>query len=169
MPVLVENKVIVSEQKLRDQLIQKGFGERKEKELVLDLWETAFLIEKKKITVKDTKGKSIKEKKILGLGEKKDRRFYSKLIAYKDLRERGYCVRTGFKFGFDFRVYPKGKNPGEAHSQWCVDVKTQEEKFSMQQLSRAVRLAQNLHTLVIIAIVDSENEINYYELKRLVP
>lgn len=169
MPELIENKVIVSEQRLRDQLIQKGFGERKEKTLVLDLWETIFLMQKEKFSIKDLKGKKVREKALLALGERTEKKFYSKFLVFKDLRERGYCVKTGFKFGSDFRVYPRGKKPGEEHSQWCVDVKTQEEKLSMQQLSRSVRLSQNLKTTEIVAVVDSEDEINYYEIKRLVP
>ncbi len=169
MVLLVENKVIVSEQRLRDQLIQKGFGERKERELVLDLFEAIFLVEKNKLSVKDAKGKKLKKEKLLSLGEKADKKFYSKFLVFCDLRERGYCVKTGLKFGFDFRVYPRGKKPGEEHSQWVIEVNTQSEKLSMQQLSRMVRLAQNLKTTAILSIVDSEDEINYYEMKRLVP
>ncbi len=167
--MLAENKVIVSEKNIRDQLIQKGFGERKERELVLDLHEALYLTEKGKLTVKDSKGKKVDKKKLLAIGEKKDKKFYSKQLVFKDLRDRGYCVRTGFKFGFDFRVYPRGKKPGEEHSQWVVDIKTQSEKLGMTGLSRMVRLAQNLKTIAIQAIVDSEDEINYYEIKRLVP
>ncbi len=30
------------------------------------------------------------------------------LIAYRDLRNRGFIVKSGFKFGTHFRVYERG-------------------------------------------------------------
>lgn len=168
MAELLENKVIVEKKRKRDQLIGKGFGERMEKELVLDLKEALYLLENKKVEVKKGKSK-ISPKKLLELGESLDSRFYSIYLVFKDLRDRGYIVKTGYKFGFDLRVYPRGKKPGEEHTQWVVNVCTQEESFSMPELSRMVRLSGNLNTALLQAVVDSENDINYYEIKRLLP
>jgi len=168
MPELVENKVIVTQKRKRDQLITKGFGERIEKELVLDLKEALYLVGKGKIEVKKGKRK-VSAKKLLELGELLEKGFCSKFLVFKDLRDRGYVVRTGYKFGFDLRVYPRGKKPGEEHSQWVVNVCTQDNQFSMPELSRMVRLSGNLNTTLLQAIVDSENDINYYEIKRILP
>ena len=88
---------------------------------------------------------------------------------YSDLRERGYVVKTGFKFGFDLRVYPKGKKPGEAHTQWVITVKGQNDKINFIELSRKVRLSGNIKTKLMFAVVDSENDINYYETIRVTP
>ena len=52
MPVLIANKVIVKEKKIKDVLIQKGFGDKKEGELILDLLEAAYLMEKDKLDPK---------------------------------------------------------------------------------------------------------------------
>lgn len=166
---LAENKVIVSERRLADQLASKGFGERKGHELILDLFEAINLIEKEKLNVKDLKGKKLSAKKLLELGLSRDKKFYSKLIVFKELREKGFVVRTGLKFGSDFRVYPKGKNPGQEHTQWIVNVLPEETKFSLAELSRLVRLSQNLKTTALLAVVDSENYVNFYEMKRIVP
>ena len=168
MPELVENKVIVSRKRKRDQLITKGFGERVEKELVLDLKEALYLVEKGKIEVKKGKRK-VSAKKLLELGNSLEKGFYSIYLVFRDLRDRGYVVRTGYKFGFDLRVYPRGKKPGEEHSKWVVNVCTQDAAFSMPELSRMVRLSGNLNTTLLQAVVDSENDINYYEIKRILP
>jgi tRNA-intron endonuclease len=165
----VQNKVLVQDRRTIDQLSQKGFGERKDRELVLDLKEAVFLIEKEKLDVEDEKEKKISREELLKLGIKSEKNFYSKFLVYADLRQRGYVVRTGYKFGFDLRVYPRGKKPGEEHTQWVIDVKTQDDKFTMPAFSRAVRLSGNLKTTLLVAVVDSENDINYYEVKRLVP
>lgn len=169
MALLIANKVIVEDKKLKDQLIQKGFGERIEKQLVLDLKESLFLLEKGKVEIEDTDSKKIGENKLLKYASKKEKGFYPKYVVYKDIRERGYCIKTGYKFGFDFRVYPRGKKPGEEHTYWVVNVRTQDERISMIEFSRMVRLAGNLKTILLIAIVDSENDINYYEVGRITP
>ena len=82
------------------------------------------------------------------------------------MRNRGYCVKTGFKFGFEFRVYPKGKLPGESHSKIVVCVLPQNKRISMVELNRMVRLAKALNTELILAVIDSEDEINYYKIER---
>ena len=165
---LVENKVLVEHLATKDRLIQKGFGELKSRALVLDLREALYLLEKSKLKIKHH-GKAVTGRSLRSMAAKKEKNFYKKFVVFSDLWDRGYVVKTGFKFGFDFRVYPKGKRPGEEHSQWVVEVKTQDEQFKMPELSRFVRMAQTLHTTPLVAIVDSENEINYYQLGRLVP
>lgn len=168
MELLSGSKVVVFDKKLREQLRQKGFGELKERSLVLDLFEATFLLGKEKIQVEDKKGERVSESELLKIGGRQ-KGFHERLVVFSDLRNRGYCVKTGFKFGFDFRVYPRGKNVGEAHSQWVVQVLNQSERFSMIELSRMVRLAQNLKTNLLLAIVDSEDEVNYYKIERIVP
>ncbi|MFH1225166.1 MAG: tRNA-intron lyase [Candidatus Diapherotrites archaeon] len=182
MALLIDNKVLVDDRKLADQLQQKGFGERCGREFVLDLYEAAYLLEKGKIEITGSegaqaKGKKEKKKKaralgfeeILGAGSALEKNFYTKFIVYRDLRERGYCIKTGFKFGFDFRVYPRGKMQGQEHSQWVINVATQQGKWSMPEFSRMVRLSGNLKTVMLQAVVDAENDINYYEVKRVTP
>ncbi len=169
MALLLENKVLVHERKVADQLQQKGFGEHEDHDLVLDLWEAAYLSEKEKLEVVDEQRKPLDRDQLLALAGKKDKRFYSKYAVYADLRTRGYVVKTGFKFGADFRVYPRGKKPGEEHTQWAVNVFTQDDKFNMVGFSRMVRLAGNLKTQMLAAVVDAENEVNYYGFDRVTP
>jgi tRNA-intron endonuclease len=165
---LVEDKVIVTEKEFKDHLISKGFGERKGKELILDLYEALHLLEKEKLSLEDIKGKKVSEKQLIELGLKNNKNFYSAFQVFNDLTNKGYVVKTGFKFGFSFRVYPKGKKTGEAHTAFVVMLASQEKNLLMPQLSRAVRLAANLNTSLLIAVIDSENEISYYEVSRRV-
>jgi len=169
MPTLVQNKVIVESQREYSQLQQKGFGEKTTHEFVLDLGEALFLLEKNKLSAKDLKGKKLTAKSLLSYAEKREKNFYTKFLVFRDLRERGFCVKTGFKFGFDFRVYPRGQKPGTAHTQWVVHVAVQGEKIGMPGFSRMVRLAGNIRTTLLLAVVDSENDINYYQTDRVTP
>ena len=163
---LLENKVLVEDSTLKGTLVEKGFGENKGRALVLDLFEALYLVQKDKLTLLDKKSKSVGEKKIFSLGLEHDKNFYSKFIVFSDIKEKGYCIKTGLKFGFDFRVYPKGKKMGTAHSEFGIHVAPENEKLTMTQLSRMTRLAGNIHIKAIVAVVDRENEINYYELGR---
>ncbi|MEK6958711.1 MAG: tRNA-intron lyase [archaeon] len=164
---LMETKIIVDDATTKGTLVEKGFGEGKGRGLVLDLFEAIYLTEKGKLSVCDNKGKSISTKKLLTLGLESDKNFYTKNAVYADIKEKGYCIKTGLKFGFDFRVYPKGKKVGEAHSEYGLHVATENEKLNMTQLSRMTRLAGNIHLKAVIAVVDREDEINYYEAERL--
>ncbi len=169
MCLLVQNKAVVEKKKLQSQLQQKGFGERQEGEFVLDLKEALYLLEKKKLELKDRQGKKVSKKKLLAYASRREKNFFSKYAVFRDLRNRGFCTKTGFKFGFDFRVYPRGKKPGQSHTQWVVHVATQSERFNMIELSRMVRLSGNIRTQMLIAVVDSENDINYYKIERITP
>lgn len=169
MCLLVGNNAVVEKKRLASQLQQKGFGERSEGEFVLDMYEALYLLEKKKLKLKDKQGKAVSRKRLLSYCEKKIKNFYLKFQVYKNLREKGFCTKTGFKFGFDFRVYPRGKKPGQAHSKWVVNVVGQNERFNMIGLSRMVRLSGNIRTEMLMAVVDSENDINYYAVERITP
>ena len=162
---LIENKVLVSDSTLKGMLVEKGFGENKGRELILDLYEALFLVTNKKIIVKQGK-KKISGKELLLLGLDNDKKFYSKSLVFSDIKEKGYTIKTGLKFGFDFRIYPKGKKMGETHSQYGLIVASENEKLSMTQISRITRLAGNIHIKAIVAVVDQENNINYYLIDR---
>jgi len=169
MAILIDDKVSLRDKKEADRLRQRGFGEAKGQELVLDLFEALYLMGNAKLGIVDTKDKGINEEEFVKYADKKIKNFYSKYQVYNDMRERGFVVKTGFKFGFDFRVYPRGKKPGQAHSQWCINVTSQHDKYNFIEMSRMVRLSGNLKTKLLNAVVDSENDINYYEVTRVTP
>ena len=111
---------------------------------------------------------------LLEYGTKKDPRLHEKYIVYKDLRDRGLLVKTGFKFGCDFRVYQRGvtlkkgpKSPGE-HTKWVVYTVPEDYTCSFQELSRAVRLAHSIRAKMLWAIVDNESNVTYYTITRSV-
>ena len=135
--------------------------------MVLDAFELVFLVEKEKAVVKDSKNKKINAEKLLQRFQKVNPNFFNHFQVFRDLRGKGHCVKTGFKFGADFRVYPKGKRVGEAHTEMVVNVHSPQEKLSLTQMGRFIRLAQTLKTKAVLAVVDGENHVNYYALERI--
>ncbi len=166
---LLENKAVVT--KGFEELEQRSYGKRIEDRLELSIVETLYLLEKKKIAVK--KGKTgIKHKKLMEHGLKLDKRLHEKYIVFRDLRNKGLVVKTGFKFGSDFRCYERGvivkrgpKAPSE-HTKWVVYCVPEDYTCSFQELSRAVRLAHSIRATFLWAIVDCEDEVTFYEVVR---
>ena len=79
---------------------------------------------------------------------------------YKDLIERGFIVKSGFKYGSNFRVY---KNSMDEHSEYLVSYM---EKDLWYVIARAVRLASNVRKKLIIAGI-IENKPLYIKIERL--
>ncbi|HJW97225.1 MAG TPA: tRNA-intron lyase [archaeon] len=169
---LLENKLVIS--KGFDELLQRSFGKYDERKLELSFVEAIYLLEKGRISVK--KGnKKLGYQELMDFGLEKDRRLHEKYIVYKDIRERGFVAKTGFKFGCDFRVYQRGvgvkKGPKAAseHTKWIVYTVPEDYACSFAELSRAVRLAHSIRAQMLWAIVDNENDVTYFEVVRIKP
>ncbi len=135
----------------------------------LSLVEALYLVKKRKLSV----GMSFK--KFYEYCSKMDKRFRERYYVYQDLRDRGFLVKTGFKFGCDFRVYEKGvklkRGPKtqKEHTKWIVFAVPEDFTCSFPELSRAVRLAHNIRARMLWAILDNENDMTYYEVLRMKP
>ncbi len=169
---LLENKILVW--KNFGELTEKGYGKELGSRLELAFTEALYLLEKGKINVKKDKTR-FNFKKLLEFGLKKDPRLHEKFIVYRDFRERGLVVKTGFKFGCDFRVYKRGvsvkkgpKKPGE-HTKWIVFAVPEDYTCSFTELSRAVRLAHSIRARMLWAIVDNEDNVTFYRIERIKP
>lgn len=161
------DKTIVTDNDAISLLVDKNFGEKYLKYLVLDQYETIYLMEKDRLGVYLKEKKLTAEeiiKKILGKCDKSY--FFHRYSVFKDLRQKGHIVKTGLKFGFDFRVYPKGKKIDEAHTEFVVEVLPENKQITPDVLARNIRMAIALHTKLVLAVVDNELEISYYTLDR---
>lgn len=104
--------------------------------------------------------------KIKKRGTELDSKFGIKARVYEDLREKGLVPKTGFKFGTHFRVYKDFVSPENlSHAKYLVQALEPNTKLNPPEISRAVRLAQNVRKKMLFAIVN--NDISYLELKRI--
>jgi len=164
--ILSGTKVLVVESDLKSFLREKGFGEERGKRQELSLIEALFLVENGKMRVVDGE-RNLDFDDLLKIGNRVEENFYSKYLVYSDLRTRGLLVRTGLKFGSDFRVYERGKKIKVSHSRYLVHVVPEEYTCSFPELVRAIRLSQNVNKLMIYAIVDEEGDVTYYQIDRV--
>lgn len=179
---MAENRIIVWGSEGIALYEESGYGkpqpEEKPDRLELELIEAAYLVEKGKLKVvkkESGKKKKLEFKDIFETGIASINLFQSSYYVYRDLRERGYLVKTGFKFGTVFRVYERGvklirgpKAPHE-HTKYIMQPVAEESAFSLPEMSRAVRLAHNIRATLVWAVVDKENDVTYYNIQRLTP
>ena len=144
-------------------------------ELQLSLSEALHLVERDEIEVVEEE-KAFTREELFERCVSMDDEFPQKFSVYSDLRERGYIVKSGFKFGAHFRVYPRGVNPyvdgpkdNKQHTQWVVHAVQEDKTMSFQEMSRAVRLANNIRATMLWGVVDSENGVTYYEVDHVNP
>ncbi|MFC2162591.1 tRNA-intron lyase [Candidatus Altiarchaeota archaeon] len=164
--ILSGTKVLVGDNDTKSQLKQRGFGEDEENAHVLSLIEAVYLTEEGKLDVMKGDDK-LSLDDMIKLGAETEEEFYNKYIVYKDLRKRGITVRSGLKFGTDFRLYDRGVNVGEGHSKQLVHVVPEEYTCSFPELARSLRLAKTVNKDMIYAIVDEESDVTYYLVDRL--
>lgn len=86
-----------------------------------------------------------------------------RLSVYADLRDRGACPRTGFKFGADFRVY---EAPEDDHAGLLVSAVEHGRRMPVVELSRAVRLAHGVRKRMVFALVDGDGSVEYTSVER---
>ena len=168
-----EDKVIVIDK--WEQVYEPGYyGKHLGNRLELAMVEACLLLKRGRIRIlKDKKPMSFHD--LYSLSSSLDKRFSHRYRVYEDLRERGLLVRTGFKFGCDYRVYERGvqlkKGPKGAkeHTKWIVYCVPEDFTMSFQELSRSVRLAHNIRAKMLWAIVDNEADVTYYQVTRHKP
>lgn len=164
---LVENKLIVWNIEDSRKLFSSGFfgkpvGISKPKQdefdapVILDLLEGYYLFAKKKEIQIVKEGKKISEDLLLKICNREYAQFEEKLLAYSRLRDAGFVVSPGIKFGADFAAYERG--PGLDHAPYLVRVASQSSKITATDIVLAGRLATTVRKQFIIAIPDLDQQ-----------
>jgi len=164
---LFENRVVVWDIEASRRLFKEGYfgkplGIPKPKDfefdapLILDLMEAYYLTMKKAIFVEDQTGKELTPKQLKDTCQASYTDFDEKFLVYKKLREAGYVVSPGIKFGSDFAVYEHG--PGIDHAPYIVQVVPPDSKMTATSMVRSGRLATTVRKQFIIAISDKEKK-----------
>jgi tRNA-intron endonuclease, archaea type len=144
------------------------FGEQNEDKIQYSLTEALYLSEKEKMEI-IANNKKLTKKDFLEKCRKIDKKIQIKYPVFKDLREKGYVVKTALKFGADFRVYEKGAKLGEEHAKWIVFADHESKKLTWHEFSAKNRVAHSTKKNLLLAIVDEEGDISYYEVKWIKP
>lgn len=165
---LVGNSVSSNSQDAFTLYRKSGFGEPIGEKVQYSMTEALFLAEKGRIKI-FFKTKELNFSELMKKANSSDKRIGVKYPVFKNLRERGYVVKTALKFGADFRVYEHGFQPGEKHAKWIVFADHESEKFTWHEFSAKNRVAHSTKKNLLLAILDEEGDVSYYEVKWLKP
>ena len=135
----------------------------------LSLSESLYLLEKNKLLLYDGRNKIIDKEKFIKKASKSESNFWVRYIVFKDMRNRGYIIKTALKFGADFRVYDRGVKPGEDHARWIVYPVHEGEKFTWFDFAAKNRVAHSTKKRLMMGVVDDENDVTYWEAKWIRP
>ena len=149
---------------------QSRFGSLAEDGKVeLSLLEALYLMEKGRLLAKSQSGRTLTFESYLKLAQKVEPNFWIRYCVFKDMRNRGYIIKTALKFGADFRVYERGVKPGEDHAKWIVYPVHEGSTLTWHEFSAKNRVAHSTKKRLLMGIVDDEGDVTYYEVKWMRP
>lgn len=137
--------------------------------LQLSLAEALYLLEKGRITVNDGRNKKMSFELFLKKANKIEPDFWIRYCVYRDIRNRGYIIKTALKFGADFRIYDRGVKPGDDHAKWIVYPVHEGSHMTWYDFAAKNRVAHSTKKRLLIGIVDNEADVTYYEIRWIRP
>lgn len=162
---IVSEKVTSNSKEAFDLFASQRFGEKKGEKITYILSEALYLFEEKKMDLFDSKNKLLTEEEIIKKFRKIDKKFKTKYIVFRDLRKKGYVVKTALKYGAEFRVYDKGVKIESGHSKWICFPVLESRTMTWQEFSAKNRVAHSTKKNLLIAIIDEEEDVSYFEIK----
>jgi tRNA-intron endonuclease, archaea type len=136
--------------------------------LQVSLLEALYLLEKGKLDILEKKD-PLDFPKFLARAKKAEPNFYIRYSVFKDIRNRGYIIKTALKFGADFRVYDRGVKPGEDHARWIVYPVHEGSTMTWYEFSAKNRVAHSTKKRLLIGVVDDEGDVTYWEIRWMRP
>ncbi len=147
---------------------KSSFGEKKSGKIEYSFVESLYLIEHNKMKVLSG-SKQLNLDSLIKKLKKIDKRIESKYLVYKDLRKKGYVLKTALKFGADFRVYSKGSHPGKSHAPWLLFITKDSSQLSWNEFAAKNRIAHSTNKRLLLAVIDEESSVSYYEVSWMRP
>jgi tRNA-intron endonuclease len=136
--------------------IPKPKGIQFSQPLVLDLIEGYYLTLKSKLKLRTINGSPMSSSNIKSLCKNQYDEFDTKYLVFQELRDRGYIVSPGIKFGCDFAVYERG--PGIDHAPYLVQVYKPGFDITATAIVLAGRLATTVKKQFIVAIPKTKDK-----------
>lgn len=165
---LFTNQVVITENSNEARVLhdQNRYGSKVEDgQIKLSLHEAYYLMEKGKLEIFDGRKKILTEKEYLTKAKKIEPNFWVRYVVFKDMRSRGYIIKTALKFGADFRVYDRGVKPGEDHAKWVVYPVHEGSTLTWYEFAAKNRVAHSTKKKLMLGVVDDESDVTYWEVK----
>ncbi|MDQ3972228.1 MAG: tRNA-intron lyase [Thermoproteota archaeon] len=158
-------KFIIDDEKHRDQLKNKGFGEKEDSEYVLKPYEALYLIYTKKLIIKD-RDNTVDFDGLVRTILKRDKNILTRFMVYRDLRSRGYIPKEGFGFGVDFRVYDRGEYEKKP-AKYVVFGISEGTKIKADKLAETIEQITRMGKDAVVAVIERRGEVIYYKMSKV--
>ena len=162
---LINEKTIVINPKMQNILTERGFGESEKDTLVLDSFETLYLLYNNKLELKKVNKTIVFDELIQKYIQKHDD-ILTRFLLYRDLRTKGYVVKDGFGFGSDFRVYERG-NYGLKDAKFLIFAFNEGTQQKIGKLYKNIGEITKMGKEPIIAVIERRGEIIYYKINKM--
>ncbi|NHV45867.1 MAG: tRNA-intron lyase [Candidatus Verstraetearchaeota archaeon] len=167
--ILMGNKIIVTGSGAEKLHEQGYYGEWEDNKLVLFDVEALYLLDNNKIILVDESNKVLTFQELVNLLLKNDPNIWLRYLLYSDLRRRGYVVKEGYGKGLEFRVYRRGAMIGKEPAKYLVYGLIEGKTISISELKNISNKAKLSNKDLIIAVIDRQGEITYYEAMEIIP
>ena len=161
----INEKVIILNPKMQAILIDRGFGESEKDTLILDSFETLYLLYNNKLELKKVNKAIVFDELIQKYIQKNDDTL-TRFLLYRDLRTKGYVVKDGFGFGSDFRVYERGSY-GLKDAKFLIFAFNEGTQEKIGSLYKNIEQITKMGKEPIIAVIERRGEIIYYKINKI--
>ena len=144
------------------------FGDLSSSGLALDRVEAAYLLEMGRVDVRSASDRRVKWADLFRRALRAERGFGVRYLVYRDLRQRGYVVRSGPP-PVAFSVLPRGGTLHKTPARFWVEVHSERAPFDLASVSARVRAAQSAKKSLLLGVVDEESDLTYYRVRRSAP
>lgn len=160
---LMDDHVIVEEG--ADEVYEHGYygSFDEDRKLMLSPVESLLLLERGRLNITaDDKNDAFTFDEILTYFLKNDPQIWIRYLVYRDLRSRGYIVRSGLDDPIHYRIYPRGGVLGKDEAAYLVCIVVEGTPFKLGVLDNVTRQARNVRKKLVLAVIDNVGEVTYY-------
>jgi tRNA-intron endonuclease, archaea type len=144
----------------------RGFyGTPAEGGLRLDRFESVYLAETGRLGSVDERGRTLPWPSLFRRAARADPEFDVRYVVYRDLRQRGYVVRSSPP-PLLFSVLPRGGILHKTPAKFWVTAQTERIPFELARLVGLAEQAQRAKKLLLVGLVDEESDLTYYRVRR---
>ncbi len=160
---LIEDKAVLTGAEAESLYQQGFFGELESGRLTLLDVEVLFLLEKEKVVVADSAGKLMTFAELVNYFSVNNPNLWLRYLLYSDLRRRGYVVKPGYGPKLEFRVYKRGAAVGREAAKYLVYGLVEGKTISISELRAISNTAKLSNKELVLAVIDRQGEITYYD------
>ncbi|MCI4335318.1 MAG: tRNA-intron lyase [Thermoplasmata archaeon] len=129
--------------------------------LLLDRLESTYLVEMQRLEVSGPAGRPVEFAEMLRRAARVEPGFGIRYLVYRDLRQRGYVVRSSPPPA-TFAVLPRGGVLHKTPARFWVEPLSERRPFALAQVLALAERAKAARKQLLLAVVDEESDLTYY-------